>query len=90
MGGGYFGKPTMMVVVVKLVLGSIFYTHTVVGKNTYLMYTKMGGGTHSASRYRRDCDCIQFKNSSAWKIFAGDISAFNQLPTTLTNLIIYC
>ena len=58
--GEYFDKHTMMVVVVKLVLGSIFYTHGVVVYNTYSMYTKMGGGTHSARRYRRDCVGIQF------------------------------
>ena len=31
MGGGYFDKHTMMVVVVKLVLVSKFYWHSVVG-----------------------------------------------------------
>ena len=30
------------------VLVSIFYKHNVVGNNTYYMYTKMGGRTHSA------------------------------------------
>ena len=33
--------------------GSIFYWHSVVDNVTYYMYTKMGGGTHSARRYRR-------------------------------------
>ena len=33
-------------------LGSIFYEHSVVVGNIYSMYTKMGGGTHSARRYR--------------------------------------
>ena len=42
MGGGYFDKHTMMVVVVKLVLGSIFYLYNVVVYNTYFTYTKMG------------------------------------------------
>ena len=42
MGGGYFDKHTMMVVVVKLVLVSIFYLYNVVCKNTYFTYTKMG------------------------------------------------
>ena len=32
-------------------LGSIFYEHSVVGGSTYSMYTKMGGGTHSACSY---------------------------------------
>ena len=43
----YFGKPTMMDEFKNCFrfLGSIFYTHSVVGKNTYLMYTKMGGRT---------------------------------------------
>lgn len=27
------------------IFGSIFYLYNVVGKNTYLMYTKMGGRT---------------------------------------------
>ena len=31
----------------------MFYGDSVIGNNTYYMYTKMGGGTHSARRYRR-------------------------------------
>ena len=38
--------------------GSIFYKRSVVGNNTYSTHTKMGGGTHSARRYRRDCEVI--------------------------------
>ncbi len=81
MGGGYFDKHTMMVVVVKLVLGSIFYLYNVVVYNTYFTYTKMGARIHRTVALRCDCDCIQFKNSSAWKIFAGDIFDFNHLHT---------
>ena len=32
-------------------LGFIFYERRVVGGSTYSMYTKMGGGTHSARSY---------------------------------------
>ena len=76
----YFGKPTMMDEFKNCFrfLGSIFYTHGVVVYNTYLMYTKMGARIHRTVALW--CDCIQFKNSSAWKIFAGDIFDFNQLP----------
>ena len=31
-----------------MVLGSMFYRNSVVGKDTYSIYTKMGGRTHSA------------------------------------------
>lgn len=43
----YSGKHTIMYGFKNCigVLGSIFYLYNVVGKNTYLMYTKMGGRT---------------------------------------------
>ena len=55
MGGGYFDKHTMMVVVVKLVLGSIFYLYNVVVYNTYFTYTKMGARIHRTVALRCDC-----------------------------------
>lgn len=71
----------MMVMVVKLVFGSIFYVISVVGVNTYFTYTKMGVGIHRTVALCCDCDCIQFKNSYAWKIFADDIFGFNHPHT---------
>ena len=55
----------------------IFYEHSVVGGNTYSLYTKMGARTHSAWRYNafaKQCNC---GNLSAWVKFEcyiwGDI-----------------
>ena len=35
------------------IFDSIFYGRSVIVNDTYYMCTKMGGGTHSARRYRR-------------------------------------
>ena len=34
-----------------MVIGNIFYLHSVVGDNTYSINTKMGGGIHRTRRY---------------------------------------
>ena len=40
-------------------LGEIFYKHTVVGGVVNCIVVIYGGGTHSARRYRRDCEFIK-------------------------------
>ena len=42
-----------------LVLGEIFYKHSVVGGVVYYTVVIYGGGTHSARRYKRDCEVIK-------------------------------
>ena len=49
----------------------IFYVLSVVGNDIYSMYTKMGGGTRSARRYRRDCASVQFKKTYTPSVTAG-------------------
>ena len=55
--------------IIELGFGYIFYKYGVVDKNSYSMYKKMGGGTHSAWRYNafaKQCNC---GNLSAWVKF---------------------
>ena len=40
--------------------GSKFYWHSVVGGNTYSIYTKMGARTHSAWRYNAYMDIYNY------------------------------
>ncbi len=54
-------------------LGLILYVLSVVGNNTYSIYTKMGARIHRTVALLRVCEWIQLWNLSAWVKFARGI-----------------
>ena len=57
-------------------MGLILYVLSVVGNNTYSIYTKMGARIHRTVALLRVCEWIQLWNLSAWLKFARGIFGF--------------